>query len=393
METKAIHPNSPKSNRGTGIISLLSLAGTLISLFQTRQFFETRSGMAAFKTFCNIGTSFDCTAIEMSKYAELFRGFPLSVVAVAGYLTIFMLSLFAMSDAYKSASRKFILVFSGIAVLFSISYLYIMIGIIGKLCLLCLLVDVVNVLLLVFALRLPADDEHARSRMSFAQVGIAGAVGLGIALLFSMALNPQAEMKKDDMNDMVESVLNTVPKDFAIPADAPVIGNPNAKITIVKFSDFECPACKMAANAVHPLFSRYANDVKFVFVNFPLDQACNPAITRKMHEFACEAATVAICAQEQGKYKAAYEVLFENQASFKTGSIADLLAGVPGIDMIKLKSCMSQPSTADKIKRDVELGTKVEIHSTPTFFINGKKVEGGLPTNLWMDVIDKMLKQ
>ena len=80
---------------------------------------------------------------------------------------------------------------------------------------------------------------------------------------------------------------------------------------------------------------------------------------------------------------------------FVTGKIADILARVPGMDMAKLKECTQLPSTTEKLKRDIELGGKgkLDIQSTPTFYINGKKVEGGLPTNLWVEIIDRMLKQ
>lgn len=381
-----------KTKRNLTLISVLSAIGAIISVFQTSQFHQTRAGMAGFHSFCNIGQTFDCTAIEMSPYADYF-GFPLSAVAIAGYLMILGLALFAMSDSYRVQSRKYLVTFTGIATLFSAIYFAVMVTVIGKLCLLCLGVDSINVLLLIFAMKLPKDEGAEKGGMSMGLVGGVGAAAVVGALLFSAGTNPQTEMKQSDLNDMVESVMNAPVKEFAIPADAPVVGNPNAKITIAKFSDYECPACRLGANAIHPLFKRYPNDVKFVFINFPLDNSCNPAVPRRMHESACEAASAAVCAQEQGKFIEAYETLFENQPNLKAGAIADLLASVPGIDLARLKTCMSQPSTAEKVKRDGMLGKEVGINATPTFFINGKRVEGGLPTNLWMQVIDRMLKQ
>jgi protein-disulfide isomerase len=199
-------------------------------------------------------------------------------------------------------------------------------------------------------------------------------------------------MKREDMNDIVESVLTTPVTPIELPSDTPIIGKADAPITIVKFFDFQCPACKMAANAVHPLLKRYPNDVKFAFLNFPLDMGCNPVIKNKMHEFACEAAALAVCANQQGKFEQAYDILFENQASFEIGKIADLLSAIPAIDVNKLKECAALPSTMEKIKAEIELGTKSKIESTPTFFLNGKKVVGGMPTNLWIEIIDKTLK-
>jgi len=373
-------------------INVISLLGAGLAIWQTRLFYLTRTGMSGMHSFCNIGKTFDCTAIEMSPYSEIFGGFPLSGFAIAGYLVILILSLYGFSNAFRKNIRKVLVAFTGIAVLFSAVYLAIMVTQIGKLCILCLTVDLINVVLLVLALNLPKDDEHAPGGLTLARIAGTGAIALVMAFLFSKGLNPQSQMKQEDINDLVDSVLSTPVTPVAIPSDAPVVGDPNAPITVVKFSDYECPACKMGANAIHPLFKRYSKQVKFVFVNFPLDQACNPAIHRRMHEFACEAASVAICATEQGKFLETYETLFENQEKFAAGKIADLLSGIPGIDMAKLKSCMTLPSTAEKIKRDVELGAAMKIQSTPTFFMNGKKIEGGLPTNIWIQIIDRTLK-
>jgi len=375
-------------------LSILSTLGAVLAVWQTRLFFITRSGMGEFHSFCNIGQTFDCTAIEMSKYSEFVAGFPLSGFAIAGYVLILIISLMGLgSDTFQKNAKPFLVALSGIAVLFSLGYLAIMIGIIGKLCILCLTVDAVNVGLLIASLRLP-KSESSTGGIKFGHLVGAGIGALFIAFLFAKGLDPQSEMKKEDLNDLMESVLNTPSVPIEIPADAPVVGDPNAKVTIVKFSDYECPACKMGATAIHPLFKRYASGVKFVFINYPLDQACNPNIPRKMHEFACEAAGVAICGAEQGKFLETYETLFDHQKDFEMGKIASLLSTIPGIDMTKLAECTKLPSTNDKLRRDIVLGgkDKMNIQSTPTFYINGKKVEGGLPTNVWISVIDRMLK-
>lgn len=381
--------NTPRKNL-LPFISLFAFIGAAVSAWQTQLFYATRSGMGGLHSFCNIGQTFDCTAIEMSKYAEIFGGYPLSAFAIAGYLIILMLSLYGLSENMRQNVRKLLIVFTGIALAFSVAYLIIMTTMIGKLCLLCLGVDVINLVLFLLALKLPQSDGRGPGVELPRLVGTCF-TALFIAFLLSLGLNPQTEVKQEDLNDMVESVLNAKPIPLAIPADAPYVGDANAPITIVKFSDYQCPACRMGANAIHPLMKRYPKQVKFVFMNYPLDMACNSQIKQKMHEFACESAAVAVCAADQGKFIEAYETLFENQENFANGQIADLLSKVKGLDLAKLKSCMTLPSTGEKIKRDVEFGTSVKIQSTPTFFINGKKVEGGLPTNVWIKIIDKML--
>ncbi len=382
-----------KNSKIIPLLSILSAAGAAISIWQTRLYLLTRSGMGDLHSFCNIGQTFDCTAVEMSKYSEFIGGFPLSSFAIAGYLVILTLALFGFSDTYRKNLKPYLLAFTGIALLFSIVYLTIMFSM-GKLCLFCLGVDAINLSMFIVALRLP-KAEPTSTGITFGHIAGTGVAALLAAFLFVKGLDPQADMKREDLNDIVESVLNSPAVPFTIPSDAPVIGKADAPITIVKFSDYECPACKMGATAIHPLFKRYPNEVKFVFMNYPLDQACNPNVPRKMHEFACEAAKVAICATEQGKFEEAYTTLFDRQNSFEQGKIANILSDIKGLDMNKLTACMNLPSTVDKISRDVAVGGKgqLNIASTPTFYINGKKVEGGLPTNLWIEIIDRMLKK
>jgi protein-disulfide isomerase len=365
------------------IIALFSFIGAGISIWQTRQYFMTRSGGGAFHSFCNIGQTFDCTAVEMSKYAELMNGIPLSAFAIAGYLLIFILALLSL--------RKSLIIFSAVSVVFSLIYLAIMILKIGKLCLLCLAVDGINVGLLIASLKLPKSDHE---NFEFKKIAISGAVACLVALVFAKALDPQAEMKKEDLNDIVESVLATPAVAIAIPSDAPSIGNADAAITIVKFSDYQCPACKMGGMALHPLVKRYPKQLRIVYMNYPLDSECNPEMKRKMHEAACESARIAICAAAQGKFIETYEALFEKQDSLAAGKVLELIQSPSlQLDENKLKECVQLPSTSEKIRADVSLGASLKIQSTPTFFVNGIKIEGGLPTSLWIEVIERLLKK
>jgi len=373
----------------------LSGIGAAISIWQTRLFFLTRTGSGEMKSFCNIGQTFDCTAVEMSKFAEMMPGIPLSAVAIAGYLVIFLLSLFGLSSSLRRGLKPYLVGFTGIAFLFSVIYLMIMLTQIGKLCLLCLVVDSINIILFVLALTIP-KSEKSNDGTKIGHIAWVGGAAVMVAFLFTKGMNPQAGVNQDDLNDIVESVLNSSITTIQIPAGAPSIGDSSAPITIVKFSDYECPACKMGALSIHPLTKRYPKDVRFVFLNFPLAKECNPdpQLGRTIHVFACEAAMAAVCATEQGKFPEAYETLFENQGKFEQGKIADLLVSkVEGLDANKLKDCMKLPGTADRIRRDAELGSSLKIQSTPTFFVNGRNVEGGLPTNVWVDIIDRLLKK
>lgn len=377
----------------TPLLALLATAGAAISIWQTRLFHLTRSGRGEMKSFCNINATFDCTAVEMSRFAELPGGIPLSGFAIAGYVLILILSLFALDGNLRKALRPWLIGLTGLSLAFSAVYLAIMVGVIGKLCLLCIFIDVINSALFVVAWTLPGAGKSDRP-FPFSRVAGSAVASVVVALLLTKGLDPMAEIKSADLQDHIESILSAPVNPVNLPASVFSVGPTDAPITLVKFSDYECPACRLGANSIHPLFKRYEKQIRFVFMNFPLAAECNtdPNLKRTIHPFACEAAAVAVCAGEQGRFLEAYESLFSHQGDFQKDKIADLvLADISGLDAGKLKECLAQPSTGERIRAESAAGVALKVQSTPTFFINGRKVEGGLPTRVWIDLIERML--
>jgi protein-disulfide isomerase/uncharacterized membrane protein len=378
----------------TPLLAVFALMGAGISLWQTRLYHLTRSGRGDMKSFCNINATFDCTAVEMSRYSELPGGLPLSGFAIAGYLLILTLSLFALHEGYRRAIRPWLIGLTSVALGFSAFYLAIMVGVIGKLCLLCLFVDGINSALFVLSWMTPGKGKEPNQPFPLAWLASIGAGSLLIAFLATKGLDPMAEIKSADLEDHIESIVNTPVTPIQLPAGVFSVGPANAPITLVKFSDYECPACRLGATSIHPLFKRFEKQVRFVFINFPLASECNPELKRTIHQYACESAAVAICAGEQGRFIEAYEALFSRQSDFKKDGIADLLLSqVSGLDAARLKSCAASPSTLDKVRLDAAFGASLKVQSTPTFFVNGRKVEGGLPTRIWIEVIERILKK
>ena len=172
--------------------------------------------------------------------------------------------------------------------------------------------------------------------------------------------------------------------------ELPSIGPLSAKITIVEFSDFQCPWCRLGAFAVNSTINRYPHQIRIIFRNYPLDQACNPQFEQTAHPIACEAARVALCAQKQGKFETLYQELFEKQASFSPGRPAEI-AKESGLNGIELQRCLDSPETSTAISNDIREATLLGVKSTPTFFINGHKMEGAYPVEAWNGIIDELL--
>lgn len=151
-------------------------------------------------------------------------------------------------------------------------------------------------------------------------------------------------------------------------------GPSDAPVTLVEFSDFQCPFCKTASSYVDEVVEEFGDDVRVVFKNYPLDDACNGRMNQPLHVHACRAAYLARCAEEQGEglFWKAHDALFG--AKELTDYFLDNLPAELGLDEATLASCMSAERTLSAVKADIALAHGLGLSSTPSFFINGKRV-------------------
>lgn len=379
-------------NRKLTVAAGLTIVGAAISIYQTYEFFKVRAGEGALKTFCKAG-SFDCVAVEMSKYAEVLPGIPTSALASGWLLAQLIVIIIALLNDSKTA-RRWAAVQSTVSLATSVVLLYVMVGILKTGCVLCLSLDAVNIAN--FALLLPflKEGKSGSEDGSMWKLIIGTGVGSVLAMwVLSRALNPLASISEVQIGEYVDSVLLNKPVAVSVTADDVVFGPENAAITIVKFSDFECPACKMGAQGLHPVLKLYPGQVRFAFKNHPLDNTCNRKISRPLHKKACELAKIALCVKQQGKFESYYEIAFENQEEFAKSStdVYEVLK-THGFNTDELKACAAKPETAQKLTKQIEEGIAAGVESTPTFFVNGIKIAGGVPTTIWKALIDRLLE-
>jgi protein-disulfide isomerase len=373
------------------LLAVLAVIGLAISIVQTMHFAEVRLGKASFDSFCTIGKTFDCNAIDASPYSELFAGIPLSAAAAGWWLAILVFSLAARSAEFAAMLAPVLLAMTLVGAVFSLLYLWIMVAALKVGCLLCLAIDAIN--FTAFGALLHSwikRDRSAKVVIDFKMPAMVTGASLLVVILFARGMQ-QGVPDNSAINLRVDSILASQTLDVPVPPEAPIIGNPMARVTIVKFSDFQCPSCRMGAQALHPVLKRYGDRVRFMYRNFPLDMSCNRAVQNRMHSFACELARGTICAQAQGKFEPYYEQVFENQASLKSGSALEFARKL-GMDAAKFEACLSEQSTIDRVSRDIEDGITLNVQSTPTFFLNGKRVEGALPPQAWNRLIEAALK-
>ncbi len=139
-------------------------------------------------------------------------------------------------------------------------------------------------------------------------------------------------------------------------------GPANAKVTIVEYSDFECPYCSQAVQTVNDILKKYPNDVMLVFKNFPLD----------FHPYAQKAAEAAECAADQGKFWEYHDVLFSHQDNLAVGDLK-YYAKELGLDTDAFNRCLDSGAMAGRVSNDRNEGLAKNVRGTPSFFINGAR--------------------
>jgi protein-disulfide isomerase len=159
-------------------------------------------------------------------------------------------------------------------------------------------------------------------------------------------------------------------------------GNPEAPVTIVEFSDFQCPYCRTVQLTLTTLLSKYGGRVKLAFRDFPL---------RRLHPQAQKAAEASRCAAEQGKYWEYHDLLFANPSALDTESLSEH-ARTLGLNGKQFDSCLAGSKYAAKIERDLAEGRAAGVSGTPGFFVNGVFLGGAQPISAFEKIIEAELQ-
>jgi protein-disulfide isomerase len=163
--------------------------------------------------------------------------------------------------------------------------------------------------------------------------------------------------------------------------DAPVKGSASAPVTVVAFSDFQCPFCSRAVPTLKQIEEQYPGKVRIAFKQLPLP----------FHDKAHLAAEAALAANEQGKFWQMHDKLFANQQALDRPSL-ETYAQELGLDMTKFKAALDSGKFKAKVDADAKEGAGVGATGTPTFFINGNRLVGAQPFDAFKTAIDKELK-
>ena len=171
------------------------------------------------------------------------------------------------------------------------------------------------------------------------------------------------------------------PVEIAV-AGAPVLGPANAPLTLVEFSDFQCPYCVKAVPELQAVMKAYPTQVKLIFKEFPLDN----------HSQAAVAAAAALAAHRQGKFWPLHDALFEQKGRLSRETIV-LLAGNIGLDMQRFTADFGSAEVRKAVAKDVDDGQNAGVDSTPTLFVDGQHYNGPITLAALKPVLDAELKK
>lgn len=162
--------------------------------------------------------------------------------------------------------------------------------------------------------------------------------------------------------------------------DDPRLGTADAPVTIIEWSDFQCPYCKKNGETLKKVKEHYGDKVAIVFRDFPLP----------FHDKAQKAGEASECADEQGKFWEYHDQLFQNQSALDIDGLKKAGEAL-GLDMGKFSACLDSGKFASEIAKDLAEGQAAGVTGTPASFINGKMVSGALPMDTYMAIIDSEL--
>ena len=234
-------------------------------------------------------------------------------------------------------------------------------------------------------------------------VGVATVTTIGLALILGMLLpgktlgapaavaaitNQVAAAAADPTAAAADPTAAAQPSQPVKPVDTKtdhIRGNVSAKVTLIEYSDFECPYCARHEATMQQVLKDYPNDVRLVYRNFPL---------LSLHQNAQKAAEAAECAGVQGKYWEMHDEIFKaNTAGAMSVDQWKKVAGDLKLDTAKFNKCLDGGEMASRVSQDESDGMAAGVQGTPATFVNGQLVEGAVPYATLKTMIDAALKK
>lgn len=360
------------------ILNAVIMIGT--SAYLTSHFYDTLypTQLGGASTLCNVSNFFNCDAATYSKLSNI-AGVPISFFGII-IGAIFLISALMPSEQLErtsSALSKYN--FIGCILLFIFS-----IGALGSLCPFCTLYYVLSGV--AFFLLWKKGISTWKPDMKWS--GIFGV----ILLVGSFMIGQHTAGKEEKKTKIGEAIV----KQYNSLA---TIGDPDqespyrihsatekfsdAPIRMTIFSDFECPFCKLVSDQMTEIVRLYGKHINIQYMFYPLDSKCNSQMKQRGHVNACDAAAIAAC--DPKKFHKVHDEIFAHQAT-----LANDLKSIAEENGVE--SCLNNQEAMNKVIEVINMSEKFNIKSTPTIILNGKKIEGSIPSYQFFAIFEELLK-
>ncbi|MGH9310026.1 MAG: vitamin K epoxide reductase family protein [Vicinamibacterales bacterium] len=363
-----------------------------------------------YSSVCDINATFSCRQAYLSEYGSIW-GIPVALAGVLFFSIVLLLAGMGGRPGVKSRDNvpAYIFAFSTIGLAFVLYLGWAAFFKLHAICLLCATtyIAVIGIFIVSGAATSFPMTTLPRRASSDAALLFRSPGALVVALLFSVGFislvsafprepqasgaqasvpaQPQFPPLTDQQRYELVRWYEVQPK-VDIPVDAG-----GAKVVIVKFNDFQCPACRETYFAYRSLLEKYeaAGQVKSVVKHFPLEPECNAAVPGGNHVVACESAAAMVMADSKGSADKLEEWLFTNQATLSRDRVKEGAAEVSGITDFDAQ----YTKALTQVRADADLGARLQVRSTPTYIINGRVIASLLPPTAIEVLIEHELKR
>ena len=358
----------------------------------------------AYRSFCDVNETISCTQVYLSRFSTV-RGIPVALFGATAFAAAALLSISALTarPAVRENVPGYLFVLSTLSLAVILYLGYASFVLLKAVCLLCLTTYAAVIGLFLISGAATTFPMTTLPRRASRDVRLAAGSPMAIivaVLFFAGAASTFAWFPRErapvpgDPSGQAAAPQPTPDQSsefqrwYASQPRVPlVVPSDGAKVLVVKFNDFQCPACGQSYLQYKPIFAKYEAEhpgaVKLVLKDYPLNRDCNDALGQSIHSAACEAAVAVRLALAHNKTEAMEEWLYSHQPAMTPPSVRQAARDVGQITDFDAK----YQSTLSLVKGDVALGRQLGIKSTPTFFINGVKVEGALPAQYFDQAI------
>jgi uncharacterized membrane protein/protein-disulfide isomerase len=344
-----------------------------------------------YRSFCDVSERFSCSQVYMSRFSTVL-GIPVAIFGALWFVVASLLSITGMSarETVRESVPGYLFVMSTLALAVVLYLGYASFMILGAVCVLCLTTYAAVIGLFLVsgaATSFPMTTLPGRA-VRDVRVLVGSPLAIAVAALFfagaatTVAFFPREAAQTGtpgtqqpppvsaDQRSELERFMATAPR---VPLVVPTEG---AKVLVVKFNDFQCPACGQSYLQYKSVLAKYQTSnpgaVKLVLKDYPLNRDCNANIQQTLHPAACDAAVAVRLARQRNKGEAMEEWLYTHQPTMTPPAVRQAAKDIGGVTDFDAQ----YQSALASVKLDIGLGRQLGIKSTPTFFINGVKVEG-----------------